>query len=218
MTPRGRRSRPQQGQRTGRAASRNHEECQQLLPDPEQITRCAGPGTYTFAGDAHCLARPSLRCPRPQWSRPVRIDVCSMFARMSRYAPALLGIRSAARMRAAGRSGSSWYVLALFDSSSKRISEQSSGLLIRGFGVRVPGGAPVLTWGFIAPGHFLCVRFVPMLAPRSLVSHEPGSWRARQNQPNRPHPGADGPPRSLDQWSIPLPSTPSIGCWYSYAA
>ena len=28
----------------------------------------------------------------------------------------------------------------------------SSGLLIRGFGVRVPGGAPVLTWGFVVPG------------------------------------------------------------------
>jgi hypothetical protein len=135
-----------------------------------QITRCAGPGTYSFAGDAHCLARPSLRRPRPQWSRPVRIDVCSVFARMSRDAPALLGICSAARMRAAGRSGSSWHVLALFDSSSRRISEQSSGLLIRGFGVRVPGGAPALTWGFWRSRSFLCVRFVPMLAPCSLVS------------------------------------------------
>jgi hypothetical protein len=38
--------------------------------------------------------------------------------------------------------------------------ELSSGLLIRGFGVRVPGGAPVLTWGFIAPGHF----YVPGLS------------------------------------------------------
>jgi hypothetical protein len=28
----------------------------------------------------------------------------------------------------------------------------ASGLLIRGFGVQVPGGAPVLTWGFTAPG------------------------------------------------------------------
>ena len=26
------------------------------------------------------------------------------------------------------------------------------GLLIRGFGVQVPGGAAVLTWGFTAPG------------------------------------------------------------------
>jgi hypothetical protein len=28
----------------------------------------------------------------------------------------------------------------------------SSGLLIRGFGVQVPGGAPVLTWGYTTPG------------------------------------------------------------------
>jgi hypothetical protein len=48
------------------------------------------------------------RCPRPlpaapqpssaRWSRPVRIDVCSMFARMPRYAPAASGIRSALRI------------------------------------------------------------------------------------------------------------------------
>jgi hypothetical protein len=35
-----------------------------------------------------------------------------------------------------------------------RIIKQISGLLICGFGVQVPGGAPVLTWGFIVPGHF----------------------------------------------------------------
>ncbi len=46
-------------------------------------------------------------------------------------------------------------------SSSSRINEQSSGLLIRGFGVQVPGGAPVLTWGFTVPGHF----YVPDLSP-----------------------------------------------------
>jgi hypothetical protein len=48
------------------------------------------------------------RCPRPlpaapqappaRWSRPVRIDVCSMFARMPRYAPAASGIRIALRI------------------------------------------------------------------------------------------------------------------------
>jgi hypothetical protein len=46
-------------------------------------------------------------------------------------------------------------------------------LLIRGFGVQVPGGAPVLTWGFSAPGLFLCVRFVPMFAPRLLGRTDP---------------------------------------------
>jgi hypothetical protein len=98
------------------------------------------------------------RCPRPlpaasqmlfaQWSRPVRIDGCSMFARTPRYGLAPPGIRSAARLRATGQNGSSRHVLALFDSSSWRISEHRSGLLIRGFGVQVPGGAPVLTRGF----------------------------------------------------------------------
>jgi hypothetical protein len=71
-----------------------------------------------------------------------------MFARMPRYAPAPLGIRSAARMRATGQNGSFRHVLALFDSSSMIIIKQRSGLLIRRFGVQVPGGAPVLTWGF----------------------------------------------------------------------
>jgi hypothetical protein len=52
-------------------------------------------------------------------------------------------------MRATGQNDSSRHVLALFDSSSKRINEQSGGLLIRGFGVQVPGGAPVLAWGYI---------------------------------------------------------------------
>jgi putative transposase len=38
----------------------------------------------------------------------------------------------------------------LLDSRSRRRIEQNSGLLIRGFGVQVPGGAPVLTWGFFS--------------------------------------------------------------------
>ena len=83
-----------------------------------------------------------------------------MFARMPRYGPAQPGIRSAARMRATGQNGSSRHVLTLHDSSSRRINEQSSGLLIRGFGVQVPGGAPVLTWGCTAPGYF----YVPGLS------------------------------------------------------
>jgi hypothetical protein len=50
----------------------------------------------------------------------------------------------------------------------------SSGLLIRGFGVQVPGGAPGLTWGFTTPGHFLCVCFVRLCAPRVLGGRERG--------------------------------------------
>ena len=92
------------------------------------------------------------------WYRPVRIDVCSMFARMPRHAPAASGIRSAARMRETGQNGSSRHVLALHDGSSKRINEQTSGLLIRGFGVQVPGGAPVLTW----PYSFRAIRLLSL--------------------------------------------------------
>jgi len=125
-----------------------------LTGSGSQVSRCAVPDAYTFADDARGLSRPRLRRLRPRWSRPVHIDVCSMFARTPRYTPAAPGIRSATPMSAGGLNGSSQHVLALSDSSSRRINEQNSGLLIRGFGVRVPGGAPVLTWGFIAPGHF----------------------------------------------------------------
>jgi hypothetical protein len=112
------------------------------------------------------------------WSRPFVSDVCSMFARMPRYTPAPLGIRSTARMRATGRNGSSRHVLALFDSSSRRINEQSSGLLIRRFGVQVPGGAPVLTWGFIKSRSSPRARFVPILIPCSLRACSAVGWWA----------------------------------------
>ena len=87
-----------------------------------------------------------------QWSRPVHIDVSSMFARMSRYTPAARGIRSPSQIMAAAQNGRWRHVSSLLDSSSKKGIELSSGLLIRGFGVRVPGGAPVLTWGNTLPG------------------------------------------------------------------
>ncbi len=51
------------------------------------------------------LYRQWFRHPQPWWSRPFRIDVCSMFARMSRYSPAARGIRSPSRMRATARNG-----------------------------------------------------------------------------------------------------------------
>src|SRR5262249_43378270 len=49
----------------------------------------------------------------------------------------------------------------------------SSGLLIRGFGVQVPGGAPggpVLTWGYPRSGCPREARFLAMFSPRLLVS------------------------------------------------
>jgi hypothetical protein len=98
-----------------------------------QVSRCAVPDVYTFADDAHGLFRLRLRHPRPRWSRPVRNNVCSMFARMPRYGPALPGIRSAPRIPATGQNGSSRHVLASLNSTSRRINEQSSGLLICGY-------------------------------------------------------------------------------------
>ena len=93
----------------------------------------------------------SLRCPRPWWSRPMPTDGCSVVARMPRYAPAPSGIRSESRIPATGQNGSPRHVLALFDSSSRRRIECRSGLLIRGFGVQIPGGAPVLS------RHYMCL-------------------------------------------------------------
>ena len=211
MTPRGRRSRPSRANAPGAPPAgitqRVSSSCRTRITD-NTLRRA---GHLYLAGDAHCVARPSLRCPRQQWSRPVRIDVCSMFARTSWYAPALLGIRSAARMRAAGRSGSSWHVLALFDSSSRRISEQSSGLLIRGFGVRVPGGAPVLTWGFTAPGHFLCARFVPMFAPCLHACTDPAIRGLSKTAHPAPDAGACAPePRRPSGRRRPAPARPMV--------
>ena len=118
----------------------------------------------------HCRRYPRspllrLQCAGPQWSRPVRIHVCSMFARMPRYGPALPGIRSAARMRATAQNGRSRYALALSDSSSRRISEQSSGLLIRGFGVQVPGGAQVTACSFRLQVVLFCHSVGPWWVP-----------------------------------------------------
>ncbi len=130
---------------------------------------------------------------RPQWSRPFGTDGCSMFARMPRYAPAASGIRSTARMRAAGQNGSSRHVPALLDSSSRRIIELNSGLLIRGFGVQVPGGALVMTWGFTTPGHFFRVRFVHMFASRLLARTDPAIRGLSKT--GRAAPEAGHPPR-----------------------
>jgi hypothetical protein len=106
-------------------------------------------------------------------------DVCSMFARMPRYALAPSGTRSAAWIRATGQTGSSRHVLALFGSSSRRKSEQRSGILIRGFGVQVPGGAPALIWHYTRFGRPRGGRFGAMFAPRLLVSPDVvdhGAW------------------------------------------
>ena len=136
------------------------------------LARDSTPGPIPFALIVEPIGGRSPRHPRLWWSRPMPVDVCSMFARMPRYASAASGIRSEPRIPATGQNGSSRHVLALLDTSSSSINEQSSGLLIRGFGVQVPGGAPVLTWGFTPPGHFLFARFVPLCARRALGGRE----------------------------------------------
>jgi hypothetical protein len=127
------------------------------------------------------------------WYRPARTDVCSMFARMPRYALAPSGSRSAARMRAAGQTGSSRHVLALLDSSSRRINEQSSGLLIRGFGVRVSGGAPVSDLGFCRFRSFFMCPFCPHAGSVLARESRPGRGGLVRNGHNRPRPGVGGP-------------------------
>src|SRR5690242_14938410 len=73
-------------------------------------------------------------------------------SRIPRYAPAASGIHSTPRIPASGQNVSSRHVLASPDTRSEGRNECRSGLLIRGFGIRVPGGAPVLTWGYVTPG------------------------------------------------------------------
>src|SRR5258708_33962914 len=58
--------------------------------------------------------------------------------------------------------------------ASGRAGTQSSGLLIRGFGVQVPGGAPVLTCGYTRYRSPREGRFRPMFVRRLLVSPTEG--------------------------------------------
>jgi hypothetical protein len=93
-----------------------------------------------------------------------------MFARMSRYGPAAAGTTRHPLSRPAVRSGRSRHASAQNDTRKRSKIEQSSGLLIRGFGVRVPGGAPVLTWHYAESELPRDGRFGAVLAPCSLVS------------------------------------------------
>jgi len=92
------------------------------------------------------------------------------------FAPCLLGCHGTARQRPVpGGRGSRGLPHNPAGSSIIRHQEAfsntlSSGLLIRGFGVQVPGGAPVLTWGFYCTFTLVNSRFRAMFAPRLLVS------------------------------------------------
>jgi hypothetical protein len=120
-----------------------------------------------------------------------------MVARMPRYAPAASGVRSTPRIPASGQNGSSRHVLALYDSSSRRIIEQSSAL-----NPRVRGSSP---WrrtrfdlGFYHSRSFfirpVCPGFPAVLAPCLLAGRMLGARPLVQF-------GSIG----LDQLSEPLP-------------
>ena len=165
-----------QGQRTERVTSRNHEACRHLRPDLIACPTLRRPRSLYLCRRCPRPLPAAPQAPSPKWSRPLGIDGCSAVARMPRYGPALPGIRSAPRIPAAGQNGSSRHALALFGSSSRRINEHRSGLLICGFGVQVPGGAPTLTWSYTHFGVSRECRFVAMFAPRLLVSPDLVAW------------------------------------------
>src|ERR1035441_646283 len=107
--------------------------------------------------------------------------VCSMFARMSRHGPVAAGTKRHWTLSDAVQPGRSWHVR----HQPTPPSWQSSRLLICGFGVRVPGGARILTWGFIMSRSPCEGRFWPVVAPRLLVSPD---LVARASDPARGSP------------------------------
>jgi hypothetical protein len=147
---------------------------------------------------------------RANWHPSARARVCSMFARMSRYGTVADGTRRHRVLRGAAQSDTSWHVPALADTG--KLAEQ------RTLNLRVRGSSPWrrthLTWGFIAPGHFLCVRFVPMLAPRWLVSQDPivaGLSNLARFGPLRGLWRLSWLDSFLDQWSTPLLDALTVG-------
>ena len=149
------------------------------------------------AATTDCICRFS-ECPSP-----CLLHVCSDVAVPSdsaRYQAAAKRAESRTKRHRQVLSGSIWTL--------------SSGLLIRGFGVQVPGGAPGLTWGFIIPDHFFRVRFVHMFAPCLLGRTDPAirvlsktahpapdtGARATGSVPHRPADAAPPPP-FLRPWS-----------------
>jgi hypothetical protein len=93
------------------------------------------------------------------WPLPCLLHVCSAVAvpfNSARYQAAAKWAESRTKRHCQALSGSS--------------RTRNSRLLIRGFGVQVPGGAPVPTWGFCSPFTLVDGRFRAMVAPRLLVS------------------------------------------------
>jgi hypothetical protein len=142
------------------------------------------PGTYTTASGRPTPYRPIPGRPRLWWSRPMPADGCSVVARMPRYAPAASGTRSAQRIPANGQNGSSRHMPVSSSTRSERNNRKNCGLLIRGFGVQVPGGAPARSdLGFYDSRSFfmcpVCPGSPPVLAPCLLVGRMLGPGVAR---------------------------------------
>ena len=92
-----------------------------------------------------------------------------------------------------------------------------SVLLIRGFGVRVPGGAPILTWGFTTPGSFFASVLSPCLlrvCSSARSSARTQQFRGCQKRPSGAGSGgmrhdagplcpASAAPASVNHWSRP---------------
>jgi hypothetical protein len=85
----------------------------------------------------------------------------------------------------------------------------SSGLLIRGFGVRVPGGAPVLTWCYTRSGSLVkavsgpCLLVSPDLVPQAALVGLAPARSARPSVPSRPQrPLQSGPTDGITQRDI----------------
>jgi hypothetical protein len=126
---------------------------------PRASCNASSPGVRAIGSCDPSRSSAQSRAPgtRPAWSHASRgyyglclpperttvAHVCSMFARMSRYGPVAVSITRHPLSWFAVQSGRSRHASVQNGTRQWSKIEQSSGLLIRGFGVRVPGGAPV---------------------------------------------------------------------------
>ena len=131
------------------------------------------------AASAGFRTRLACTAPRAAVPLPAALRGGGLDLSASMFAPCLLGRPGTGRqnpvlmsLRLAGLRYSSACHSIPVTQVFKKVS-LSSGLLIRGFGVQVSGGAPGLTWGFTTPGHFFRVRFVPLVAPWLLARTDP---------------------------------------------
>ena len=154
---------------------------------PSAGCRTMPPGTRLWLPATIFMAVPDIgtwsrshsgRADHGTYSPPERGDhrhVCSMFARLSRHHLTAPGISRQLDWRSRGQNGTARHCPVV-------AGRKSRGLLVRGFGVRVPGGAPVLTWLFCYPFTLVGGRFPAVVAPRWLVSPDLVGGAAREWQ------------------------------------